>query len=249
MSVKIERRSFKNEEGSVIDISINAADQILAVEKMLGDLKGKAPSTLRNAVNATARKMRTQMARRANKTYVKGTLSRTNDEPIDFKDALEMRKATISTLTARLKVSAKGNEKYLRRNALTKFKVSPLDLSYGKARPKLYKVKVLKSSRLKPMKKGNLKSFLVQFQSTHVALVQRDPSRQYEEEGREERVKKYGTKADMSRIVEHRSPSVAEMLGGRRVYGAIEPEMGSLLQQEIENFVQKTIEGGAKKKR
>lgn len=244
MSVNIERRSFKNEAGGVIDISIDAADQILTVEKMLGDLKGKTPGTLKNAVNATARKMRTQMAQRAKKVYV--------SKEFDYKTEMEIKKASISKLTAKLHASGE-------RTALSKHKVSPDRLAHGKGRPKHYKAKVLKKSKLEVMRDGDLKSFLVRFSSGHVALVQRDPEGKpnereeqrgkYTPDGAEKRIKKYGRSADMTRIVEKKALSVAEMLGSPEVYGVVENGMGSLLQQEIENFVKKTIDGKAAKKK
>lgn len=232
MSVEIKKGQYKGQEGGVIDISIDAADQILVVERMLGDLKGKAPSTLRNAVNATARKMRTQLHQQAKKVYV--------TKEYNYKSEVEIRKATISTLTARLRTSGE-------RTALSKHKVSPQRLAHGKGRPKQYKAKVLKKSTLEVMRDGDLKSFLVRFESGHLALVQRNPKEEYDHP--EERIKQYGKGADLSRIVEKRSLSIAEMLGSKRVYGVIEPEMGDLLQQEVERFVEKTIQREAAKRK
>lgn len=232
MSVEMKKSQYKGQDGGVIDISIDAADQLLIVERMLGDLKGKAPSTLRNAVNATAKKMRTQLHQQAKKVYV--------TKEYNYKSEVEIRKATISTLTARLRTSGE-------RTALSKHKVSPQRLAHGKERPKQYKAKVLKKSKLEAMRNGNLKAFLVRFKSGHLALVQRNPAEQYDDPS--ERLKKYGMGADISRIVEKRSLSIAEMLGGKNVYGVVEPEMGSLLQQEVERFVEKTIQREAAKRK
>lgn len=235
MSIEIKRESYKNEEGGVIDINIDAADQILIVEKMLGELKGKAPSTLRDAVNATAKEMKIRLHEQAKTVYA--------SKQINYKKNVKIHKASISKLTARLHTSGE-------RTALSKHKVSPGRLVYeGKKPPKQYKAKVLQSSPLEIMKKGNLKSFLVKFQSDHKALVQRDPSGEYGEEGRKKRIEKYGKNADMTRIVEKKALSVAEMLGSPKVYGIVENGMGNLLQREIENFVQKTIDREAAKKR
>lgn len=247
MSVDIKKNSYKGQKGSAVNVSIDATDQLVEIERMLGDLSKKAPNTLKNAVNGVAGKMRTRMANQAKKTYVLGEMSRTGGEKPNYKDAIIKKNATISTLTAKLQVSGKGGGKYLRRNALSKFDVSPEELAHGKNRPNHYGARVLQSSTPKRIGKNNLKAFLVQFKSGHIALVQRDPSQQYEEKGYEERMRKYGMGADMSRIVEKRGPSVSEMLGSRRVYGVVEPEIGSLLQFEVEKFVQKTIERGAKK--
>ena len=231
MSIQKEQWRYAK-GGGAINISIHAEDQIAEVERMLGDLKGKAPSTLRNAVNATARKMRTQLHQQAKKVYVTKAYS--------YKSEIVIRKATVSTLTARLRTSGE-------RTALAKHKVSPERLAHGKNRPKQCKAKVLKQSTLETMRDGDLKSFLVRFRSGHLALVQRHPSETYDDPA--ERIKKYGRGADLSRIVEKRALSIAEMLGSPKVYGVIEPEMGGLLQAEIERFVDSTIQREAAKRR
>lgn len=231
MSIQKEQWRYAK-GGGAINVSIHAEDQIAEVERMLGDLKGKAPGTLRNAVNATARKMRTQLHQQAKKVYVTKAYS--------YKSEIVIGKATISTLTARLRTSGE-------RTALTKHKVSPERLAHGKNRPKQYKAKVLKQSTLETMRDGDLKSFLVRFQSGHLALVQRHPSETYDDPA--ERIKKYGRGADLSRIVEKRALSIAEMLGSPKVYGVIEPEMGGLLQAEIERFVDSTIRREAAKRK
>lgn len=231
MSANIQKQNWRYADGGgAINVSIDATDQLAEVEKMLGDMKNKAPGTLRNAVNATARKMRTQLHQQAKKVYVA--------KEYNYKNEIEIRKATTSTLTAKLRTSGE-------RTALTKHKVSPMRLAHGKGRPKQYKAKVLRQSTLEVMRDGDLKSFLVRFKSGHLALVQRNPKEEYDNP--EERIKKYGAGADLSRIVEKRSLSIAEMLGSSKVYGVIEPEMGSLLQTEVERFVGNTIKRGTKK--
>lgn len=224
MSIGVQKGQYKGQEGGVIDIQINAKEQIAVVEKMLGNMKGKAPDTMRNAINATARKMRTRLSQQAKKTYV--------TKEYDYKNEIEIRKASVSTLTAKLHASGE-------RTALSKHKVSPQRLANGKGRPKQYKAKVLKQSKMEVMRDGDLKSFLVRFKSGHLALVQRHPSEEYEDPS--ERIKKYGKGADISRIVEKRTLSVAEMIGSPKVYGVVEPEMGSLLHEEMERFVASTI--------
>ena len=230
MSTNIQKEQWRYAKGGVIDVRMDAADRITEIEQMLGDLKGKAPGTLRNEVNAAARKSRTRLHQQAKKVYV--------SKEYHYKNELQIRKATISTLTARLRTSGE-------RTALSKHKVSPVRLAHGKDRPKQYKAKVLKQSSLEAIRDGDLRSFLVRFKSGHLALVQRNPKEKYEYP--EKRIQKYGFGADLSRIVEKRSLSIAEMLGSEKVYGVVEPEMGDLLQKEMERFVQKTIDREAKK--
>lgn len=231
MSTNIQKQDWRYAKGGgAINVSIDATDQLDEVERMLGDMKKKAPSTLRNAVNATARKMRTQLHQQAKKVYV--------TKEYNYKNEMEIRKASTSTLTARIRTSGE-------RTALSKHKVSPERLAHGKGRPKKYKAKVLRQSTLTVMQDGDLKSFLVRFKSGHLALVQRNPKEEYENP--DERIKQYGLGADLSRIVEKRTLSIAEMLGSSKVYGVVEPEMGDLLQTEIERFVGNAIKKGAKK--
>lgn len=247
MSAEIKKSFKKDWTGAAVDVSVDASGYLEGIEKVLGDLKEKSPNTLRNAVNATARKMRTRMANQAAKTYALSETARSGGEKINYKDALVMRKATVSSLTARLRVSAKGDSKYLIRNALSKFVVTPDEYSYGKSGPPHYKANVLRGGTPKVMQKGNLKSFLVEFSSGHKALVRRNPAYTYDDPS--ERIKKWGIGADLTRIEEQKGPSVSEMLGSQRVYGVIEPKMGSLLQQEVERFVEKTIQREAAKKK
>lgn len=231
MSTNIQKQDWRYAKGGgAINVSIDATDQLAEVERMLGDMKKKAPGTLRNAVNATARKMRTQLHQQAKKVYV--------TKEYNYKNEMEIRKASISTLTARIRTSGE-------RTALSKHKVSPERLAHGKGRPKQYKAKVLRQSTLTVMQDGDLKSFLVRFKSGHLALVQRNPKEEYDNP--DERIKQYGLGADLSRIVEKRTLSIAEMLGSSKVYGVVEPEMGDLLQTEIERFVGNAIKKGAKK--
>lgn len=231
MSTNIQKQDWRYAKGGgAINVSIDATDQLAEVERMLGDMKKKAPGTLRNAVNATARKMRTQLHQQAKKVYV--------TKEYNYKNEMEIRKASTSTLTARIRTSGE-------RTALSKHKVSPERLAHGKGRPKQYKAKVLRQSTLTVMQDGDLKSFLVRFKSGHLALVQRNPKEEYDNP--DERIKQYGLGADLSRIVEKRTLSIAEMLGSSKVYGVVEPEMGDLLQTEIERFVGNAIKKGAKK--
>ncbi|MBQ9090935.1 MAG: hypothetical protein IJY52_01530 [Anaerotignum sp.] len=243
MSVDVKKSNYKGQNGGVIDISINATDQLAEVERMLGNLSKKAPSTLKSAVNSTAKKMKERLHEQAKTTYA--------SRQINYKKNIKIRRATVSTLTARLHTSGE-------RTAMSKHKVSPTRLAHGKGRPKQYRAKVLQSSPMTVMKQGDLKSFMIKFSSGHKALVQKDPEGdphrregtkgQYTPDGAAKRIKKYGRGADMTRIVEKKALSIAEMLGSPKVYGIVESGMGSLLQQEVEKFVAKTIEKGTAKK-
>lgn len=232
MKLSMQQSRYKRQDNGVLDVHIMAADSLAAVERMLGDLKGKAPATLRDAVNAAAKQMRTQLAEEAQKTYV--------SKKLKYKKEIKIRKANLSNPTARLQISGE-------RTGLTKHQVSPPRRAQGKRRPKRYRARVLRSSSLTEMRQDDLKAFLVQFASGHRALVQRVPGEEYSPKGAGRRAQKYGRNADMTRIVEKKTLSVAEMLASPQVYGIVAARSGDLLQREIARFVRKTIAKGARK--
>lgn len=233
MSIQTTRSRIDGDDRTLITVDVNPGNYLTVIENMLGNLRGQAPNTLRNAVNAVAKEMKNRMVEQARETYAtKGIL----------KKDVKIRRASGSNYTAKLQSEGE-------RLGMAKFKVSPGRTARGKRRPKEYKAKVLHSSSMEVIKYGNLKAFLVQFNSTHKGLVQRDPSKRYGEGAANTRKAKYGKYADMTAIVEKKGPSVAEMLGSRRVYGALEPEMGDMLREEVLRQVSKTIAREAARRR
>lgn len=133
-------------------------DTLAKVEKKLGSLKSEAPKALKNAINATAKQARKELAQEAQKTYVVKTG--------DFNKAMTIKNATAGSLEAVIK--ARGAPLPLK-----SFKVSPASARTGAARPDVVKAKVLKASGMKALQKGDIKAFVVRFKSGHVDVAQR----------------------------------------------------------------------------
>ena len=115
-------------------------------------MKAKEPQALKNAVNATARDAKKELADKAKETYAVKSPR--------FKKAIAQKNATASNPTATLKITGAVNE-------LADFKYKD-NTSTDAARGK-----VLKASGLKSLQKGNLKAFITKFGSGHVSVVQR----------------------------------------------------------------------------
>ena len=112
--------------------------QLQRIELKLKDMKAKAPQALKNAVNATARDAKKDLADKAKETYAVKSPR--------FKKAIAQKNATASNPTATLKITGAVNE-------LADFKYKD-NTSTDAARGK-----VLKASGLKSLQKGNLKAF------------------------------------------------------------------------------------------
>lgn len=133
-------------------------DTLAKVEKKLGSFKSEAPKALKNAINATAKQARKELAQEAQKTYVVKTGG--------FNKAMTIKNATAGSLEAVIK--ARGAPLPLK-----SFKVSPASARTGAARPDVVKAKVLKASGMKALQKGDIKAFVVRFKSGHVDVAQR----------------------------------------------------------------------------
>ena len=133
-------------------------DTLAKVEKKLGSLKSEAPKALKNAINATAKQARKELAQEAQKTYVVKSGG--------FNKAMTIKNATAGSLEAVIK--ARGAPLPLK-----DFKVSPASARTGAARPDVVKAKVLKASGMKALQKGDIKAFVVRFKSGHVDVAQR----------------------------------------------------------------------------
>ena len=126
--------------------------QLERIELKLKNCRDKAPLALKNAVNATARDAKKDLANKAKETYAVKSPR--------FKKAIAQKNATKSKPTAILKITGKVNE-------LADFKYKENE-GANAARGK-----VLKSGGLKTLQKGDLKAFITKFDSGHVAVAQR----------------------------------------------------------------------------
>lgn len=140
------------------------SDTLAKVEKKLGALKKEAPRALKNAINATAKQARKELAQEAQKTYVV-KVGR-------FNKAMTIKNATQSRLEAVIKAKGAPME-------LKDFKVSPASVRTGANRPNMVKAKVVAANSLKGLQRGNVKAFVTRFKSEHISVVQRRGRERY----------------------------------------------------------------------
>lgn len=178
------------------------------IEMALGNLKGESRKVLKNAVNATAKQAQADLAAKAKETYdVKKTR---------FTKAMGLRKATASRQEATITVTGEQLE-------LHDFKSSPSTYKSGRTQADAVKAKVLLSSAMKPLVKGDLKAFLVKFQSGHVTIAQR----------------KGESRFPIKKLL---SNSIPKMVGNQdKVYGVVEPHIYSNLMDNIMKEISKVV--------
>lgn len=133
-------------------------DLLHTVEDALGSMKSESRRVLKNAVNATARDAKKDLAKKAQETYAV--------KQGRFTKAMKTQNATLSDPTATINVTGEQME-------LKDFKVSPATYKTGPDKPDILKAKVLLSSSLKGLMKSDNKAFLVKFRNGHVSVAQR----------------------------------------------------------------------------
>ena len=191
--------------------------QLQRIELKLKDMKAKAPQALKNAVNATARDAKKDLADKAKETYAVKSPR--------FKKAIAQKNATASNPTATLTITGKAN-------SLSDFKYKSNSGSTG-AKGKLYKASALKS-----LDAGSLKAFVATFASGHVAVVRRDPPNQYKDVAARRKI------GDTTKIKEFYSPSIPRMIGNEaKVYGIVKPNIEKNLQKNIQKQIDKILGG------
>ena len=194
--------------------------QLQRIELKLKDMKAKAPQALKNAVNATARDAKKDLADKAKETYAVKSPR--------FKKAIAQKNATASNPTAILKITGQAN-------ALSDFKYKA-NGGGASARGKIYKAATLKDLSLN----DKLKAFVVTFKSGHIAVVRRDPPLKYTR-GLAERKR---TGGDRTKIKEFYSPSIPRMIGNEaKVYGIVKPSIEKNLQKNIQKQIDKILGG------
>lgn len=199
------------------------------VEKALGKLKTESRKVLKNAVNKTARQAKTDLALKAQETYAV--------KKSRFTKAMATKNATVSRPEAIIKVTGEQLE-------LKDFKTSPATYRNGKNRPSTTKAKVLLSSSMKPLERGNkVKAFISKFESGHVTVVQREPGKRYKPDNAAKRIKKYGKGIDLTKLKVLLSNSVPKMVGSKKhVFGVVEPHIYSNLMDNIQNEIRRVLD-------
>ncbi len=196
------------------------------IERHLGSMKEKAPKVLKLAVNDTARKARSRLAKEAKKKYVVKVSG--------FKSVMGIKLATNNNPEAVIHASGK-------RIPLAKFSYREGTLGTGKYfNPTLRRYqtgaggvsatgKILKGTRFKPSELAKLKWFVAQMKSNHIGIFQRN-------EGM-----KRGQKGEIS---EKMGASIPEMIGNeKQVYGVVEPYIQNDLQEAVNRHVLRALKG------
>lgn len=200
------------------------------LEKIVQQLKTipdqiAAPNILKNALNATARKVRKQLVKDAKGEYAIKDTSALKDES---KGAPKVLTASTANMSAVIRSRGPMQD-------IMAFMTRPNTKTGAAA------AQVLKSGSMKPLEMDGLKAFITRFASGHVAIMQRDSSATYSV-GRAARASKYGADADMTKIKKLLSPAVPFMLGNETVRSKAEALAYEILEAEIDKRIQKVLD-------
>lgn len=207
-------------------IKIDTDGEIAAIIAKLNKLPDQiaAPSILKNALNATARKVRKQIVKDAAGQYA------LKDESILKKDdqgAPKVYTASAADMTATIRSRGPMQD-------IMAFMTSP-NSETGVAA-----AQVLQSGSMKQLQAGKLKAFVATFANGHTAIVQRHPPGEYSS-GRETRASRYGSQADMTKIKKLLSPAVPHMLGNEVVMAQAEQLTYDTLHAEMQKRIDKVL--------
>lgn len=213
-----------SERSGLIEIDTEA--QIAAIIGKLNRLSNQiaAPNILKNAINATARKVRQQMVKDA-----AGQYAIKNKKILKQADqgAPQVYQAGVSDLTATIRSRGPMQD-------IMSFMTKP-NTETGAAA-----AQVFKNGGMKPLEVDGLKAFVTTFASGHTAIVQRNPPAMYST-GQEGRKQKYGERADMTKLKKLLSPAVPHMLGNEEVQAQAEQLTNEILLLEIQKRIDKTL--------
>ncbi len=199
------------------------ASAIKEIEQKLGDLhKKKAPNVLARAVNKAAIDARKMLAAEAQKTYaIKSSGFNAKAGGKDFPSAMGIKKAKAKNPVAIIETRGGPIE-------LFKFKSSPASYKTGDSKPKKSRARVKAHGGMKNLLVDGRWAFVAEFASGHRTLVQRISEKRLP-------------------IKTLYSPSIPQMLGNEQeVYGVVEPELASILQNHIELEIAKELAKGNK---
>lgn len=200
------------------------------VERRLGAMKQKAPKALKLAVNDTARKARSRLAKEAQKTYAVKTAG--------FNRVMNIKFATNSNPTAVIHTKGK-------KLPLAKFSIRGGTLGQGRYyNPTLHRYqigkggisasgKVLKSSGYERSESAKLKWFVANMGSGHKGIFVRNDG-----------VKRHEGSRDNPEISEKMGLSIPQMIGSERhVYGIVKPYIQSDLKEAVNRHVMRALKG------
>lgn len=146
-----------SDSGNSVLIVIDTEAELTAIIKKLDTMHEKAPSILKNSINAAARKVRTQMIKDAQGRYAVKNKSILKKES---EGGPRLFTASVANLSAEIKSKGPMQD-------IMAFLTKPNTESGAAA------AKVLNSGAYKPLEVSGLKAFVTKFQSGHQAIVQR----------------------------------------------------------------------------
>lgn len=198
------------------------------VERKLGAMKEKAPKVLKLAVNDTARKARSRLAKEAQKKYeVKG---------VGINKAVKIKFATASSQTAILRYTGQKIPLY-------RFKHRKGTLGTERYyNPTLHRMqtgkggrgasgKLLKGSSFQSDNGAKLKWFIANM-GDHTGIFQRTG------------IQRHQGSRNNPEVKEKMGKSIPEMIGdAKRVYGVVEPYIESDLKEAVNRHVSRVFRG------
>lgn len=215
----MKRQYIINSEGLTVYYD---SDIMVQIERKLGALSSEKYKVLKNAINATAKRAKKDIAEKAQEEYTakKGAISKVS----------KLKSATATKPEATITVTGK-----------------PMELKQYKTRnPKSgSQAQILASGGMKPIQSQRgtkAKAFLATFASGHKAIVQRQDGKRYSGQGASRRAAKWGSGADMTAIKSLLSISYPKMVGGEKVYGALAPEIYENLMENLQKEIRKVLE-------
>lgn len=216
---------------SVYNIQVT---NIQDVEKALGDLSGKAPQAMKNAVNQTAVRAKNRMIQQAKLRYAVNAAGKRHLNQLKLRN-----RATTANPVAEIYISS-------RRNDLGDFQSNPSEPHMGGSwvlSPAFHTSRVLKNSPMEKLSGGrtNLgqasKGFLVRFDSGHVGMVQRIIDRPADHPKKSRWRNKKGI---VEKLYTMSSPSASAMHSV--VWrGVVEEESEGILQERLQYEIEKII--------
>ncbi len=208
-----------------MSVVVKAAN-LSQVERRLGYMKEKAPKVLKMAVNDTAKKARSRLAKEAKKKYVVKVSG--------FNRVMCIKLATNNKPEAVIHASGK-------KIPLIKFSYKEGGLGTGEYyNPTLHRRqtgaggisatgKILKGTRFKSSSSAKLKWFVAKMKNGHEGIFSRN-------EGM-----RRGQKGEIS---EKMGASIPEMIGNeKRVYGVVEPHIQNDLKEALKKHVMRALKG------
>lgn len=161
------------------------------------------------------------VAKQARKMLVKEAQKKYAVKQASFNKGAKIQNATNRRLYAVIHYTGKPNE-------LKGFRVNPATYRAGAERPEFYKAKAVKANSMKKLQRprDGVKAFIVKFASGHTTVVQR--------EGKE--------RLPIKTLYSTSNP---HMIGAKRVYGVLRPQIGDMLDAEVSKQIERQLRRGA----